>query len=932
MTIQSNPARMRFQFIVALVSITTILLITGCGSPQETEVTWPEIKTESRPWTRWWWMGNGVDKAGITAQLEAFSNAGIGGVEIAPIYGVQGEEDRFINFLSPQWMEMLKHTTSEAERLGMKVDMTQGTGWPFGGSHISKDLGATRLLIEQYELNGGERLGKPVIAYDRRDQPVEAPLQILSAYGPNNQVHDLSEKVDSQGKLNWTAPEGSWKLIAGFSGNTNQQVKRAAPGGSGYVVDHLSEKAVDAYLARFDSAFDTGNYPVRAMFNDSYEVYNADWTPQFLTEFRERRGYDLKLHIRELISEEDTETVRRVKSDFRETMSELLLESFTNQWMEWAQDHDMLVKNQAHGSPGNLLDLYGTVDIPEIETFGSTQFDIPGLRYEKEHLSTREPPDPYMLKFASSAAHVMGKPLASSESLTWLAEHFRTPLSLAKPEIDQLFLSGINHVFFHGSTYSPEDYPWPGWLFYASVHFGPTNSFWQDLGAMNTYIARCQSVFQSANPDNEILVYWPIYDVWQYPEQRSLYQLTVHNISEWLIPTPFYEVNKSLNDGGWQTDYISDNQLEAARVEGEKIKLPGADYKVLVVPDLKTIPVETLKHLLSLAENGASVIFQNKTMDVPGLNRYEERKAELDGLIGSIEFNEEQGIQVANIGKGKFIVSEEVSKALDLMGISGESIASSGLKYLRMKHKDGHYYFLVNHSPESIDTQISLNVPFSNAVLMDAESGMIGKADSDGNKMHVQVEPGKSLIIKTLEATTSTNADWLYINVGNPLAIDGTWEVKAIKGGPVIPESFTTTELSSWTDQGGDWEYFSGTAKYTTTVEVPESDAADYLLRFEQLGESASVYINGDSVGTIWSVPTEIRLGNKLKEGQNTIEILVSNLMANRIRYMDLNEIEWRKFHEINFVNIDYRPFDASVWEPMPSGILGKVELVPLIE
>jgi len=927
---------MRSHFLTLLFCFFSFLIFPGCNQdPAPVNIDWPEIKTESKPWTRWWWMGSGVDKSGITAQLEAFAQAGIGGVEIAPIYGVKGEESRFIDFLSPEWMEMLKHTLDEAARLGMKVDMTQGTGWPFGGPHITKGKGAARLFVEQYQLSEGEQINKPLVALDRRDQPVEASLQILTAYGPNDQVLDLSGKVGAKNQLDWIAPEGTWDLIAGFSGHTNQQVKRAAPDGSGYVVDHLSKEAVHTYLMRFDSAFDTGDYPVRAMFNDSYEVYNADWTPGFLQAFQEKRGYDLKLHIRDLISGEDTESSRRVKSDFRETMSELLLESFTYQWRDWAHEHQMLVKNQAHGSPGNLLDLYGTVDIPEIETFGSTQFDIPGLKYEKEHLSTREPPDPYMLKFASSAAHVTSKPLVSSESLTWLAEHFRTPLSLAKPELDQLFLSGINHVFFHGSTYSPEDYPWPGWLFYASVHFGPTNSFWKDLKAMNDYIARCQSVFQESEPDNELLVYWPVYDVWQDTEQRPLYQLTVHNISEWLIPTPFYQLNKKLIHGGWQTDYISDNQLMSAEVQESKLILPGADYKVLLVPELDAIPLTTLKKMINLAEDGGTLIFQNKTWDVPGLSDYEKRKDELDNLLSSLSFNNIDGIQVAEVGKGRIIVEKDVSKVLKWLDVKGEIISGSGLKFMRMKYEKGKTYFLVNHSRTPIDKELKLNSKGQSAVIMDPVSGKIGYVPVDqtgsGLDIRIQIKPGESLIIKTLNGQ-STNNPWPYGEEGKPITIEGSWEVSALAGGPELPPPFTTSNLVSWTENAGGWEYYSGTAKYQVEVELPELKASDYLLTFDQLGESATVRVNGDSVGTIWSVPKELKIGPYLKAGKNELEIEVSNLMANRIRYMDLKNIEWRKFHEINFVNINYKQFDASVWEPMPSGIIGEVKLVPLID
>src|SRR5262249_15180655 len=120
-----------------------------------------------------------------------------------------------------------------------------------------------------------------------------------------------------------------------------------------------------------------------------------------------------------------------------------------------------------------------------------------------------------MLKFASSAAHVSGRNLASSESFTWLGEHFSVSLNDAKPAADLLFLSGINHILFHGIPYSPKDVQWPGWLFYAAVNFGPNGGLWHDLPAFTSYIAHVQSILQSGKSDNDILLYWPVHDTWQ---------------------------------------------------------------------------------------------------------------------------------------------------------------------------------------------------------------------------------------------------------------------------------------------------------------------------------------------------------------------------------------------------------------------------------
>ncbi|RYD32133.1 MAG: hypothetical protein EOP87_13400, partial [Verrucomicrobiaceae bacterium] len=64
----------------------------------EDPLGWPPVTQVSKPWTRWWWLGSAVDKPNLTSELEDFAKAGIGGVEICPIYGAKGAEDRFIPF------------------------------------------------------------------------------------------------------------------------------------------------------------------------------------------------------------------------------------------------------------------------------------------------------------------------------------------------------------------------------------------------------------------------------------------------------------------------------------------------------------------------------------------------------------------------------------------------------------------------------------------------------------------------------------------------------------------------------------------------------------------------------------------------------------------------------------------------------------------
>ncbi|MDP4292399.1 MAG: glycosyl hydrolase, partial [Bacteroidota bacterium] len=588
----------------------------------KSDLSWPTVNKEARPWTRWWWLGNAVDKEGLTYRMEEMAKAGFGGVEITPIYGTKGFEKKFIDFLSPTWMEMLKHTVNEGKRLDMGVDMNTGTGWPFGGPKITIDDAASKYIIQTYPVTGGNKLTDKITVNDSR-QKEGASLQCLIAYSDKGEKIDLLNKV-TDGTLDWTAPAGSWKLYALFNGKTLQKVKRAAPGGDGFVMDHYSEKAVDGYLNMFETAFKNNNCPVpNAFFNDSFEVFGADWTPTLLTEFAKRRGYRFEEVIPYFAGEGDKEIVARVRSDYRETVSDLLLHNFTQNWTNWAHKLGSITRNQAHGSPGNLIDLYGTVDIPECESFGLTPFPIPGYRIDSGDVKISDS-DPMMQKFASSAAHITGKKLSSAESFTWLTEHFRTSLFQCKTELDQLLTSGINHIVYQGTPYSPKDATWPGWKFYASVDFSSYNTIWKDMPAFDEYIARCQSFMQEGEPDNEILLYWPVYDIWNSETGPNFLAFAINSSKSWLKPTNFSILARQMRDKGYDFDYISDYFLSQSKVVDGKIKTPGASYKTLVIPSCKFMPVGTLAKIVNLINEGANVIFMDQfPQDVPGLGNLE---------------------------------------------------------------------------------------------------------------------------------------------------------------------------------------------------------------------------------------------------------------------------------------------------------------------
>jgi hypothetical protein len=908
------------------IIIAVLLFAEVCYS----QIQWSKITSTAKPWTRWWWMGSAVDEVGIKKQLTQLAAVGFGGVEIVPIYGAKGFENNYIKYLSPEWMKMLDYTVAQAKALNMGVYISVGTGWPIGGSHVTIQDAASKLMIQKYTLKANENLNEKIVINDPKQKDI-AIISALVGYKKNGEAIDITDKLQIDGTLNYVSKE-DLELIAAFTAKTRQAVKRAAPGGEGFTIDHFSKDATANYFKIFDTAFGSSSHGVKAFFNDSYEVYNADWTPGFFSEFEKKRGYDLKKYLNIFTSDLINDTVARLKSDYRETISDLMLENFSTVFTNWTNKRKTLSVNQAHGSPGNLLDLYGAFDIPECETFGSSAFDVRGLRRDSVDIRNVDP-DPVMLKFASSAAHAYNKPLTSSETFTWLGEHFKTSWSQCKPELDQVFLSGVNHVFYHGTTYTPADIKFPGWLFYASVNFVPHNSIWKHLKGLNEYIARCQTVLQSGKPDHGIIkMYWPVYDVWHNSKGLDM-PLSVHSIDNWLHPTAFYKNVKHLQGRGYEVDFVSDKMIaEKAKLAPFYKKAP----EVYIISGAKLMSLATLRNIIKLAHNDF-IIIQAWPDDVPGFGKLANNRIALQKFKDSLQLNRISDDLSAD-KNGRIILSQNVEKGLEYINwVKGEALADLGLKFIKRRQGDSLFYFISNNTARDIDRRIELNVNASSIVFINPLNGETGtvpfEKNDNGVKIRVQLKSGQTIIVRSNYHVPAKGTKWKYADpIGDAIHLENSnWKLHFSEGGPILPKDKMMDRIQPWTDFTDDsiTQSFSGTGTYTTTF-ILKNKATNYLLQLDKLYESARVIINGQDAGLIWSLPFELKVGKYLKEGKNTISIEVCNLMANRIRDMDRKGAVWRNYHEINFVNINYKNFDASNWKVQPSGLGGEIKLIPL--
>jgi hypothetical protein len=945
------PAKLWQTTLLGYRSYALFLLLLSSLSLVATDfLNWPTITREQRPWAYWWWMGSAVDKANLTRELTRYREAGYGGVHIIPIYGAKGWESNYISYLSPRWMEMLDYTVREAKRLDLGVDMTTGTGWCFGGGpYVREKEGNATVVVKTFDLVAGAKLTE---TFDPK-----ATQALVAFQNPKSAAIDLTAKIRADGTVDWTAPgapspgsarslvdqnqaepglgaPGTWKVYAVSQKLSPQKVKRPAPGGEGPMLNLIYPDAMPVFLRSHTEAFAKyrGAKP-RAQYHDSYE-YKSEWAPDFFQQFARRRGYKLPTELPAMFNETGERTAR-VLADYRETVSDIMVEDSLPQWVKWSHQRGFITRNEAHGSPGNLLDLYALADVPETEMF----------RLDRNKLIS---------KFASSAAHVAGRKFVGAETGTWLKEHFTETLADMKYLVDDLFVSGVNHVFYHGTCYSPDEAGWPGWVFYASYEMNPRNSIWRDTRALNDYVARCQSILQAGQPDNDILVYWPIHDFWQKaPAEPLLPHLTIH-ARGWFEGQPIAKVAEQLWHRGYAFDYISDRQLASAKVVGNGIKVPGGNYRVVVVPPCDFMPLATLEKLFALANAGATVIFSGGLpKDVPGLVNLEQRRVKFAALLAQLgapstasarrESDQQRAEPVlgapkaTRLGAGQIIVGN-LESALAQANVTREALADgAGLFFIRRMIAGERYYFIANRSEQPVDGWIPLATSGRSVVLMDAMTGRIGSGamrsaglQSGAKQMEVylQLQPGESIIVRTFDSPPPSVTQWAYRRAASvSVPVSGEWRVEFISGGPTLPASFTTSSLGSWTKPGGETENFAGTARYSVAFAAPTAIGQSAYLDLGKVSQSARVKVNGKDYGKLIMPPFRLLVDN-LKSVGNKLEVEVTSTSANAIRYYDREGVAWKNFYDINFVSQDYKPFNAANWPLAEAGLIGPVTLM----
>ena len=561
--------------IALLLAITCITSLSSIAQKDNLKQQFQQPPTDSRPMVRWWWFGTAVEKPEILRELQQMKTNGIGGAELAFVYPqvLDDPSKNLINepFLSPEMLDNVRYAQAEGRKLGLRIDVTLGSGWPYGGPATTLTEAAHRLRVLEIPIPAGAttlpdtKLASGDVIASATTRPgtklADGDVIVSVAIVNGEPKHWDASTAQTFHERDTSFPaSGQPRTALVFTdGHTGQVVKRAAVAAEGWVLDPFSHDAVATHLKAVGEplvkAF--GDTPPYAIFSDSLEAYGADWTPTLPAEFLKRRGYDLIPHLPELVAG-GTPAADKVRHDWGQTLTELVNQNYLTQINNWAIAHHTKFRSQTYGEPAVNFSSQNLASLPEGE----------GPQWRA--FST--------LRWATSANHVFGNNVTSGETFTWLhSPVFRaTPLDM-KAEADIDFIMGENQLIFHGWPYSPPngEVPEPGWSLYAAAVFNDHNPWHPVMPAVTQYIQRISFLLRQGQPANQVAILLPTDDAWA---SFSPAHVTVTGAMQKLVPAPLIS---SILTAGYNFDFIDAEAIDSVGL---------GTHQILVIPPTDRIP------------------------------------------------------------------------------------------------------------------------------------------------------------------------------------------------------------------------------------------------------------------------------------------------------------------------------------------------------
>jgi hypothetical protein len=731
-------------------------------------------------------------------------------------------------------------------------------------------LGSLRLFAAARKNSWESEAAWTLRSIERKGQH---PKQSLKAFINFDKVLDISDKMDSDGKLHWASPKGEWTILRIGHVNSGKQNGPAPKEGTGWEANKLATSGADAHFAGYIGRLSGPNGPLAgglldAMLIDSWECHTQTWTADMEKEFKDVANYSLRKWLPALFGYviKDQTTTGRFLTDWRKTINHLFTNNYYGRMALLARNNGLNVTYETSAGdvlPGDIMEYFKFADVPMAEFWQPMSDDYVGSINFKP------------IKPTASAARLYGKPRVAAEAFTSFAltwdEHFEMLREVANCNTAE----GVTHYVFHTYTHNPEmPFLPPGTSFGAGIGtpFLRGQTWWQHMPGFTDYLSRCTYMLERGKPVSDVL--WYLGDELNHkPDQKA--------------PFPV----------GFKYDYCNpDVLLNRLKVDNGKLVTPeGIQYRALWLPDAPHMLPETLEKILSLLQQGATVVGE-APVGLATLSGGETAKRRFDAAVKAIWGVAQKGIR--KNGKGYIVSGITLDEALSSLKIAPDVTGGDAL-WLHRKAEGAEWYFISAPRGKGFNGELSFCTNGA-AELWDPVTGTYQTIEThqSGDRTLIKLDLVKSnacfiVFRKNSTATVATFAGKKNIS---SIQIGGPWTL-SFPAGWGAPDSLKLPGLQPWKelDLSPEGKSFSGTATYTTTFNV--SDAAtgmEYMLDLGNVDMVATVTINGMQLGSILAPPYRISLKNLVKQGQNILSVQVTSTWFNRLVF-DAGQLEEKR-------------------------------------
>jgi hypothetical protein len=726
-----------------------------------------------------------------------------------------------------------------------------------------------------------------------------------------SEVINLTSKMAPDGTLDWDVPAGKWTILRMGYSLTGAKNRPAPPSGSGYEADKLSPTHMAAY---YHGYFDPLAKALGPLFGkslqyvvmDSWEAGYQNWTDDMIAEFQSRRGYDPRPYLPILTGRVvgSAELSDRFLWDFRRTLADL-----------WADCHygvmaDLLAR---HG-----VGIYGeaagvSLEIPEDSLLNKSKVAIPMGEFWVRAL---HPELMYYqdVRGAASASHAYGKTLAAAESFT--GGGYETPSAL-KNVADYWFAKGVNRLVLHTSAHQPLDTKPGNTMVGTHIH---RNVTWaEQAGPFMTYLARNSFLLQQG---------LFVADLAYLLNEGAPSTMPIWGAG--LTPKP---------PEGCDFDYVNaDVLLNRMSVDSDgRLTLPdGMSYRVLVLPQTDRMRPELVRRIRDLVAAGATVVGPRPARS-PSLAGFPQADEQVQTLAAEL-WGDLDGVSrtICYFGKGRVVWGLPLEEILASLSIPPDFECGKGLDtnlvWIHRRTPDAEIYYVANLTDAAQDVQARFRVDGREAELWRPDTGEIEPASYriSGNRTVVplHLSPRDSVFVVFRRAASSPSRTLPQPSSATLAVAGGPWDV-TFPSGFGAPEKIQLAALKSWTDnEDPGVKYFSGTAAYTKTVQVPREwfrPNTKLVLDLGVVHDVAEVSVNGTQLATLWKPPYQADVTGSLRPGENRLEIRITNQWTNRQIGDRLSPPDKKVLPAPAF---DFGAMGGGNQTPPPSGLLGPVTMI----